>query len=182
MGGGTLLSRCLATYYPAFRNNLTGSICSTSLPLLHLPATTGLQEVPSLPLDRCGNRGTEHITLCNTALSHLSRALYRHHGPRLWGLLAALARWPLVPWRCHPNLWAQLDGCKPGTCCWSQLSRNGEPCLPPLTASQADTGDGGHPEVGGAGVEDHGEVLRRGADGDGPIVLHLRGNRAKSCF
>lgn len=32
---------------------------------------------------------------------------------------------------------------------------------------------GGHPQVGGAGVEDDGEVLLRGADGDGAIVRSL---------
>lgn len=52
---------------------------------------------------------------------------------------------------------------------------NREPCMPLLTASQAGAGDGGHPEVGGAGVEDHSEALWRGANGDGPVVLHLQG-------
>lgn len=33
---------------------------------------------------------------------------------------------------------------------------------------------GGHPQVGGARVEDHLEGLRRVADADGPVVLRLR--------
>lgn len=51
-----------------------------------------------------------------------------------------------------------------------------------LTASWAGTGDRGNPEVGGASVEDHCEVLRWGANGDGPVVLHLQGSRTKGCF
>ena len=42
-----------------------------------------------------------------------------------------------------------------------------------LTAGQAFAIDRGHPQVGGAGVEDDGEVLLRGADGDGAIVRSL---------
>ena len=34
--------------------------------------------------------------------------------------------------------------------------------------------DGRHPEVGGAGVKDHIELLARSADGDLAIVLSLR--------
>lgn len=44
-----------------------------------------------------------------------------------------------------------------------------------LTAGQVEEGavDGGDPEVGGAGVEQHGEVLWRGADADHAVVLGL---------
>lgn len=34
--------------------------------------------------------------------------------------------------------------------------------------------NGGDPEVGGAGVKKHSEVLWRGADADHPVVLGLR--------
>lgn len=34
--------------------------------------------------------------------------------------------------------------------------------------------NGGDPEVGGAGVKQHSEVLWRGADADQPVVLSLR--------
>lgn len=44
---------------------------------------------------------------------------------------------------------------------------------PPLTAGFADAVDGRHPEVGGARVEYHGEVLGGGPDGNLPKILHL---------
>lgn len=44
---------------------------------------------------------------------------------------------------------------------------------PLLTASFAGAVDGRHPEVGGARVENHREVLGRGPDGNLPEVLHL---------
>ena len=45
-----------------------------------------------------------------------------------------------------------------------------------LTAGQIKEGavNGGDPEVGGARVKQHAEVLRRGANTDHPIVLGLR--------
>ncbi len=45
-----------------------------------------------------------------------------------------------------------------------------------LTAGQIEERavNGGHPEVGGAGVKQHSEVLWRGANADHPIVLGLR--------
>ena len=44
-----------------------------------------------------------------------------------------------------------------------------------LTAGLAGAVDGGHPQVGGAGVKDDGEVLSGGADADGAEVLRLPG-------
>lgn len=46
-----------------------------------------------------------------------------------------------------------------------------------LTAGHIQEGavDGGDPQVGGASVKQHSEVLRRGADADHPVVLGLRG-------
>ena len=44
-----------------------------------------------------------------------------------------------------------------------------------LTAGLAGAVDGGHPQVGGAGVKDDSEVLSGGADADGPEVLRLPG-------
>lgn len=72
-------------------------------------------------------------------------------------------RRPLGP---RSNSQARRSHYKPGMCSGTRLL---------LTTSQAGAGHGGNPEVGGAGVEDHGEVLRGGADGDGPVVFHLRG-------
>lgn len=45
-----------------------------------------------------------------------------------------------------------------------------------LTAGQIEERavNGGDPKVGGAGVKQHSEVLRRGANADHPIVLGLR--------
>lgn len=45
-----------------------------------------------------------------------------------------------------------------------------------LTAGLAGAVDGGHPQVGGAGVKDDGEVLSGGADADGAEVLRLPGS------
>lgn len=39
--------------------------------------------------------------------------------------------------------------------------------------------DGGDPEVGGAGVKQHSEVLWRGADADHPIILGLRKQKSE---
>ena len=44
-----------------------------------------------------------------------------------------------------------------------------------LTAGLAAAVDRGHPQVGGSSVEDDGEGLRRGADGDHAIVGQLVG-------
>lgn len=46
-----------------------------------------------------------------------------------------------------------------------------------LTAGGAGAVDGRHPQVGGAGVHQHGEGLTRGSDGDHAIVGELRGTR-----
>lgn len=48
-----------------------------------------------------------------------------------------------------------------------------------LTAGQIEEGavNGWNPEVGGAGVKQHGEGLRRGTDADCTIVLSLRGHK-----
>lgn len=43
----------------------------------------------------------------------------------------------------------------------------------PLTAGFADTVDRRHPEVGGARVEHHSEILGGCPDGDLPKILHL---------
>lgn len=51
---------------------------------------------------------------------------------------------------------------------------------PLLTAGFADAVDGRHPEVGGACVEDHGEVLGGCPDGDLPEILHLAKSRVVS--
>lgn len=51
---------------------------------------------------------------------------------------------------------------------------------PLLTAGFADAVDGRHPEVGGACVEDHGEVLGGCPDGDLPKILHLAKSRVIS--
>lgn len=45
--------------------------------------------------------------------------------------------------------------------------------VPPLTAGRAGAVHRGHPQVGGAGVEEHEELLGRRADGDGTDVLGL---------
>lgn len=45
--------------------------------------------------------------------------------------------------------------------------------VPLLTAGQAGAVHRGHPQVGGAGVEEHEELLGRRADGDGADVLSL---------
>lgn len=49
--------------------------------------------------------------------------------------------------------------------------------MEPLTAGQVEEGavNGGNPEVGGAGVKQHGEGLRGGPDADGAVVLSLGG-------
>lgn len=39
--------------------------------------------------------------------------------------------------------------------------------------------DGGHPQVGGAGVEDHGEGLRGRSQADLPVVLSLLNNNTE---
>lgn len=48
-----------------------------------------------------------------------------------------------------------------------------------LTAGDVQQGavDGGHPQVGGAGVEDHGEGLGGRPQADLPVVLSLLNNR-----
>lgn len=46
--------------------------------------------------------------------------------------------------------------------------------LAPLTAGRAGAVHRGHPEVGGARVEDDGKVLWWGANGDGAEVFHLQ--------
>lgn len=50
-----------------------------------------------------------------------------------------------------------------------------------LTAGYIKEGavDGGDPEVGGAGVKQHGEVLRRSADTDHAVVLGLGGEHGE---
>lgn len=51
--------------------------------------------------------------------------------------------------------------------------------VPPLTAGWAGAVHRGHPQVGGAGVEEHEELLGRRADGDGAHVLSLPWGRGR---
>lgn len=44
-----------------------------------------------------------------------------------------------------------------------------------LTAGKTGAIDRGHPQVGGAGVKDDGELLGRGSDANGAEILHLWG-------
>lgn len=62
-----------------------------------------------------------------------------------------------------------------GLCCalgGVLCARQASPLLV-LTASRRLAQGGGHPEVGGAGVEEHQEALRGGPDADLPVVGHL---------
>ena len=56
------------------------------------------------------------------------------------------------------------------TWCWGPREGRGA-----LTAGITEAVDGGHPQVGGAGVKDDGEVLGGGSDANGAEVLHLPG-------
>lgn len=88
-----------------------------------------------------------------------SSSLHRYHGPS--GVIPC-------PLAMSPQFLASVEPHKPRMCSWGWLL---------LTASQAGAGHRGNPEVGGAGVEDHGEVLWGGANGDGPVVFHLWGSQ-----
>lgn len=65
----------------------------------------------------------------------------------------------------------------PTAASWGGTRPVGEPLL---TAGFADAVDGWHPEVGGACVEYHGEVLGGGPNGDLPKILHLAESGAVS--
>lgn len=77
------------------------------------------------------------------------------------------------------DLFAALGvlGSPMGWCLEAQVGRGHE-----LTAGRTGAVDRGHPEVGGAGVEDHSELLRGGADADGAEVLHLSGRGGEAQF
>lgn len=83
------------------------------------------------------------------------------------------------------RLWFPAGVGKDGDCPMSLGKDRAEPCGAPKghvpasfqtpTAGWAGAEHGGNPEVGGAGVEDHGEFLGWGPDGDGAKVLILSG-------
>lgn len=67
----------------------------------------------------------------------------------------------------------EAPGCSGLQVGWSPRTRAGQGQA--LTAGRTLAVDRRHPQVGGAGVEDDGELLRGGADADGAEVLHLPG-------
>lgn len=154
MGGG-------AVCYPAFRNNSAGSICcpsfpsSSNIPMASPcpPPWAGGETEAQAVITSPEERSSEQPLAPN--IQH-SSSLHRYHGP--CGVLPC-------PLAMSPQF---LEPHKPRMCSRAWLL---------LTASRAGAGHRGNPEVGGAGVENHGEVLWGGANGDGPVVFHLWGSQ-----